>query len=81
MTYDTQCTNPDCIRATSEHRGRSEAKWEYQDKFNIHMESLIHAVMNRMTALEKKVIFFSGVAAALGSGIGAAIANYILQKP
>ena len=59
----------------AEHRGRIDTYWQHQHRFNDSMEARIHEVTSRLTAIEKKLIFVSGMAAALGGTIGTLISR------
>lgn len=59
----------------ADHDGRIDAWWEQQHGWNRVMEADSRNRDTRLTALEKKVMYFSGASAAFGSVIGALIAN------
>jgi len=50
-----------------EHAARTDERWKMQDVFNKHCEKDHVEIRKRMTAVEKKVIWFSGGAAAFGT--------------
>ncbi len=54
----------------AEHDGRITAWWDQQHKWNGNMDLKCEAMNKRLTAVEKRVIFFSGFAAAVGALIG-----------
>jgi len=55
----------------AEHDGRVNAWWEAQRQWNASMEHDMVEHSRRLTALEKRIIFISGAAAAIGSLVGA----------
>lgn len=59
----------------ADHDGRIDAWWVQQHSWNKSMEGNTRSCETRLTALEKKVMYFSGASAAFGSVIGALIAN------
>lgn len=69
--------NPECVRWRAEHDGRINAWWEAQRTWNAKTDQKMHNFGVKLSALEKKVIFFSGFAAALGSGLGALITGLL----
>lgn len=50
--------------------GRIDAYWEAQFRWNEAREGEIHNLEKRISALEKRVMWFAGVAAAVGSSLG-----------
>jgi len=61
---------------TREHDGRINAYWESQHKLNDQVELRFESAGRRLGALERKVMWLSGVAAALGAMLGNVIASY-----
>lgn len=54
----------------AEHDGRINAWWENQRNWNSRVEVKMCRASDRLSALEKKVMWFSGFAAAVGSVAG-----------
>ena len=69
--------HPKCIQYQASHDGKIYAWWEAQREWNKEMDAKVYAFGVRLTALEKKVILMSGVAAGAGSGIGAWITSLL----
>jgi len=69
--------HPDTVRWQAEHDGRINAWWEAQREWNMKVDTKLHTLSFRLTALERKIIFVSGAAAAIGSGLGALIMGVI----
>ncbi|MCP3977224.1 MAG: hypothetical protein GY720_22270 [bacterium] len=55
----------------AEHDGRINAWWEAQHGYNARMDASLAEYSRRLTGLERKVIFFSGAASAIGAIAGA----------
>ena len=68
----------DVVVWIAEHDGRNNAYWEAQAQFNIKQEKKIAELDNRLTALEKKVMWVAGVASTVGAGGGATLASILL---
>ena len=60
----------DVIHWIQDHDGRIDAYWEQQHKWNARIETQMGEVYTRLTAIEKRVVFFAGAAAAAGALIG-----------
>ncbi len=61
----------------AEHDGRINAWWEAQHGYNAKNDAMISEYQRRLTGLERKVIFFSGAASAIGA-IAGALAGVLL---
>lgn len=59
----------------AEHDGRINAYWEQQRALNERFEGRLDMFAARLLALEKKVMWFAGVAAAAGGIFGSAISK------
>ena len=57
------------------HEARCTAYWNEQQRHNDRLETRMQDQDRRLTAVEKRVIWFTGAAAGIGSIIGAIIAN------
>lgn len=69
--------HPETVRWQAEHDGRINAWWEAQRAWNMKVDTKLHTLSVKLTALEKKIIFVSGAAAAIGSVLGALITGII----
>ncbi len=56
-----------CEHWAAAHDGRINAYWEGQFKWNKEMKIEMRAMGSRVTALERRVVYFAGAAAALGA--------------
>ena len=63
-------TLEDVIRWAIEHGTREEVLWENQGDWNERTTTKLASVDRRLTALEKRVIWFTGAAAGVGAMIG-----------
>lgn len=70
-------TVEDVIQWVSEHDGRIDAYWEAQHKRNDKVDERFIINEGRLTSVEKRVVWFSGFAAAVGSVIGALITAFL----
>ena len=61
----------------AEHDGRINAWWEAQRVWNDKLEARMNTYSKRLSAVEKRMVFFAGGAAAVGSGLGALIQGYL----
>lgn len=59
------------------HKAVSKVKWEHQEAANKNMDNQITDVTKRLTALERKVIWMTGFAAAIGSGVGSILIKFL----
>lgn len=57
----------DILAWIQDHDGRIDAWWEAQHRTNERMESRLDGLSRRMTAVEKKIMWITGAAAAIGS--------------
>ena len=62
----------------ADHNGRIDAFWAHQHAWNEGVKKQLVSGERRLTALEKKVMYFSGAAAALGSVVGALLAKALI---
>lgn len=58
-------------REAAEHGGRVNAYWEAQHELNNRVDERMVSLGNRLTAAEKRIAWFAGAAAAIGSIVGA----------
>ena len=71
MARPTRIETIDDIKTwIADHDGRIDAYWEAQFKLNDKIEGKFGSLYNRLEALEKRVMWFAGVAAGVGSVIG-----------
>jgi len=63
----------------AEHDGRTNAWWSAQHKLNEDNEEDMKAVLSRITSVERKVIWFTGLAAGLGALIGTSIVQIVTR--
>jgi len=54
----------------AEHDGRIEAWWEAQREWNAKMETQVIGLTQRLTAVEKRMMWWAGAAAGAGGWIG-----------
>ncbi len=59
----------------ADHDGRIDAYWEAQHIWNKKIEIEFKDFGLRISSCEKKIMYFAGAAAALGSVVGAFVAN------
>lgn len=59
----------------ADHDGRIDAYWDEQHRWNSKMEDVIESIGLRLTSVEKKIMWFAGASAAVGSVVGAFVAN------
>ena len=71
------CNNAGCVRWMAEHDGRINAWWTQQREWNLKMEQKVDKHSLRLGALERKVLFISGAAAAIGSIVGALVSGFM----
>lgn len=57
-------------RWQAEHDGRINAWWKQQFRTNHGVDEKFRGVFERLVAVERKVIWASGFAAAIGAGLG-----------
>ncbi len=57
----------------ADHDGRNDAYWEAQHSLNGKTEESLDMNALRLAALEKRIVWITGFAAAVGAGIGSAI--------
>jgi len=55
----------------TDHDARIDVWWHDQHEWNKSTEYKMHSLVERLTAVEKRVMWLSGAAAAVGSIIGA----------
>jgi len=60
----------------AEHDGRTNAYWEAQHKWDSEMASCMKELKDRLTAVEKKVFFISGMASAIGAIAGTLLTTF-----
>ena len=60
----------DVIVWVIDHDSRIDVWWEQQHVWNARMEQKMDRISLRLTALEKRVMWLSGAAAAIGALIG-----------
>jgi len=58
--------------------GKVDTTLEFQRDWNSKAEDRFIVVENRLTALEKKVMWIAGVCAAIGAGFGTVISKFIM---
>ena len=63
-------TLEDCRMWIAEHDGRIEAWWEQQRDWNTKMEVRMDSLTQRISSMERRMMYFSGFAAAVGAMIG-----------
>ena len=66
----------------AEHGGRSEVFWSEQQKFNTATTDAMEELTDRLTKLDKRIIYvigFGSGAGLLASGLGATIARVFLS--
>lgn len=73
-------TVEDVILWVAEHDGRIDAYWEAQHKLNDENADRFIDDESRLTSVEKRVVWFSGFAAAVGSVIGALITALLTRS-
>lgn len=54
----------------AEHSGRNSVQWEQQMMWNARMETAHGHLLTRMSTVEKKVVWWAGFAACLGTLLG-----------
>jgi hypothetical protein len=64
----------------ADHDGRIDAWWDAQHQQNRDNEHWKRKIQERLTALEKRVVWISGMAAGSGAGIGTVIVEVIKAK-
>ena len=63
--------------AQAEQHGRGEERWASQNNLNAHLLGTIRDHERRLQALEKRVMYFAGSAAALGALISGLASSMI----
>lgn len=61
----------------SEHDGRTNAWWDAQHSWNNKQEEKMEVVHGRITALERRVMFVSGIASGVGAVAGTLLSLFI----
>lgn len=67
-------------RWEAEHDGRINAWWEAQHDWNGKIEKWQHTIGARMSAIERKIMWVSGFAAAIGAVAGNVLSNLQLTN-
>jgi hypothetical protein len=64
--------------AQAEQTGRGEERWEGQKRLNEQLADTLTNHERRLVALEKRVMYFSGVSAALGASLGGIVSKFLI---
>jgi hypothetical protein len=64
--------------AQAEQMGRGEERWEGQKRLNEQLSGTISNHERRLVALEKRVMYFAGVSAALGALLGGVASRLLI---
>lgn len=67
----------DIILWITDHDARIDVFWKNQHNWNKGVDLRFEGSEKRVTILEKKVIFVAGIAAAIGSGLGAFLIQFL----
>lgn len=61
----------------TDHDARIDVYWENQHERNKNMDNLLTRLGDRMSSVEKKVMWFAGVASLLGAILGGLVASHL----
>jgi hypothetical protein len=64
--------------AQAEQTGRGEERWEGQKRLNEQLSGTLKNHERRLVALEKRVMYFAGVSAALGALLGGVASRFLV---